>query len=146
MPCFMIFSFHHLIIFTTQSAPHSERTFVTPPISFDNLNSESGLQKLVSYHLSQSYIAGYQASMDNLCVYIVQSTHLSLSELLGSALFANFAMIGIIVSYTGNLVGFYQITKLSVVSCLLELVSNDIQGIPSSDPGCSHKNYCLHYH
>jgi hypothetical protein len=122
------------------------KDFCDSPIPFDNLNSEFSLQKLVSYHLPQRYMAGYQASKDILWAYIVQSAHLSLLGLLGSALFANFVMIDIIVSNRGNLSGFYQITGPSMVSCLLELVSNHIQGVPRSDPGCPHKNYCLHFY
>ncbi|KAJ1700133.1 hypothetical protein LUZ63_008645 [Rhynchospora breviuscula] len=38
-------------------------------VSFTNLGSHSGLQKLSEYLLTRSYISGYQASKDNLAVY-----------------------------------------------------------------------------
>ncbi|XP_072981403.1 elongation factor 1-delta 2-like [Typha angustifolia] len=43
-------------------------------VTFYNLNSESGLQKLDDYLLSRSYITGYQASKDDITVYAALST------------------------------------------------------------------------
>eukprot|EP00262_Sarcandra_glabra_P013195 TRINITY_DN360_c0_g1_i1.p1 TRINITY_DN360_c0_g1~~TRINITY_DN360_c0_g1_i1.p1 ORF type:complete len:236 (+),score=66.24 TRINITY_DN360_c0_g1_i1:228-935(+) len=43
-------------------------------VTFHNLNSESGLQKLNDYLLSRSYVTGYQASKDDVAVYSALST------------------------------------------------------------------------
>ncbi|CAN6439497.1 unnamed protein product [Victoria cruziana] len=42
-------------------------------VTFSNLHSEPGLENLDSYLLSRSYITGYQASKDDLCVYVALS-------------------------------------------------------------------------
>ncbi|KAM7514281.1 hypothetical protein LguiA_003864 [Lonicera macranthoides] len=54
----------------------------------------------------------------------IQPSHLPFFELLKFVFFANFSIVGMNVSLMWNSVGFYQITKLSIipVSCSLEVV------------------------
>lgn len=59
----------------------------------------------------------------------IQVSHLPLGELLKFVLFANFSIVGMNVSLMWNSVGFYQISKLSMipVSCLLEVLFDNVR-------------------
>ncbi|QCE08056.1 UDP-rhamnose/UDP-galactose transporter 6-like [Vigna unguiculata] len=59
----------------------------------------------------------------------IQPSHLPFPELLKFILFANFSVVGMNISLMWNSVGFYQITKLSMipVSCLLEVVFDKVR-------------------